>query len=126
MRRFLRSLIPGLVIGTLIGLYLGWVEFPQEAYRSDMSEMAPSFRDDYLIMIAAGYAVDGDIQGAVERLHPLGVADVAGYVQHQTERIIDTAARNIRDTRLLVGLARGLGRLTPVMEPFLDLAGGTS
>ena len=54
MRRFLRSLIPGLVIGTLIGLYLGWVEFPQEAYRSDMSEMAPSFRDDYLIMIAAG------------------------------------------------------------------------
>lgn len=123
MRRALRSLLLGFVIGAIIGLYLGWVEYPQRPYRSDLSELAQSYRDDYLVMIAAGYGVDGDLSGASARLGPLGVEDIVVYVQRQTERIISTAARDIRDIRLLVALAGAMRRLTPIMEPFLDLGG---
>ena len=124
MRRGLRSLILGLIIGVTIGLYLGWVQFPQQPYRSDMSELAQSFRDDYLVMVAAGYEVDGDLPGAVERLNHLGVDDIGAYVQGQAERIITTAARDFREIRLLVGLAQAMRRLTPSMQPFLDLGRG--
>lgn len=121
MRRSLRSLIFGLIIGGFIGLYLGWFEFPQRAYRSDMSELAQSYRDDYLVMVAAGYAVDGDLPGAIERLGHLVIDDIGEYVQGRAERIITTGARDVRDIRLLVGLSWAMRRLTPPMEPFLDL-----
>ena len=124
MRRLLRSLILGLAIGAVLGLYLGWTQFPRESYRSDMSGLAQTYRDEYLVMIAAGYAADGDLPGALERLRPLTIDDLATYTQENTERIIESAARNIRDIRLLVGLAQGLGRVTAEMAPFLGLSGG--
>lgn len=124
MKRFLRSLLLGLILGGVFGLYLGWFQFPRDAYRGDMTELAQSFRDDYAVMIAAGYAADGDLQGALDRLSRLRVNDVPRYVQQLTDRVIASSARDIRDIRLLVALARGLGRLTPAMEPFLNLRGG--
>lgn len=124
MRRWMRSLVLGLVLGGLLGLYLGWFQFPRDAYRGDMTELAQSFRDDYAVMIAAGYAADGDLQGALDRLSRLRVDDIPRYVQQLTDRVIASSARDIHDIRLLVALARGLGRLTPAMEPFLDLRGG--
>ena len=124
MRRFLRSLFLGLVLGGLLGLYLGWVQFPLQLYRGDLTELAQSFRDDYAVMIAAGFAADGDVQGALDRLNHLHVDDIPRYIQRLTERVIASSARDVRDIRLLVALARGMGRLTPPMEPFLDLGGG--
>lgn len=124
MRRFVQFLILGLVLGGLLGLYLGWFQFPRKIFRGDMTELAQSFRDDYAVMIAAGYAADGDLPGALDRLSRLRVDDIPRYVQQLTDRVIASSARDIRDIRLLVALARGLGRLTPAMEPFLDLRGG--
>ncbi len=124
MRRFLQFLLLGLILGGVFGLYLGWFQFPRDAYRGDMTELAQSFRDDYAVMIAAGYAADGDLPGALDRLSRLRVDDIPRYVQRLTDRVIASSARDIRDIRLLVALARGLGRLTPAMEPFLDLRGG--
>ena len=124
MRRFLQFLLLGLVLGGVFGLYLGWFQFPRDTYRGDMTELAQSFRDDYAVMIAAGYAADGDLPGALDRLSRLRVDDIPRYVQRLTDRVIASSARDIRDIRLLVALARGLGRLTPAMEPFLDLRGG--
>lgn len=124
MRRFIQPVLLGLILGGLLGLYLGWFQFPREAYRSDMTELAQSFRDDYAVLIAAGYAADGDLPGALERLSRLRVDDMPRFVQRLTDRVIASSARDIRDIRLLVALARGLGRLTPAMEPFLDLRGG--
>lgn len=124
MRRFVQFWLPGLVLGGLLGLYLGWFQFPRESFRGGMTELAQSFRDDYAVMIAAGYAADGDLPGALDRLSRLRVDDVARYVQRLTDSVIVSSSRDIRDIRLLVALARGLGRLTPAMEPFLDLSGG--
>ena len=115
--RFIISLLIGLAIGIGLGLYLGWVQFPVEYVNSPITDMAPRYKDEYTVMIATGYAADGDLVGAVERLRVLGVENIPAYVQETTERYI-TNSRNVDDIRYLVILAEGLDRLTPIMEPY--------
>jgi hypothetical protein len=47
----------------------------------------------------------------------LGAENVPAYIQDTTERYI-TNSRDIDDIRALVALSEGLGRLTPIMEPY--------
>ena len=124
MLRFARSLILGLLMGALAGLYFGWIQFPSESRNSNMRDLSQRHRDDYTVMIAAGYASAHDLDGAIERLQRLEIGDVRGHLQDTTERIIRTSARNLDDIRLLVDLAHDMGRLTPAMEPFWELNGG--
>jgi hypothetical protein len=120
MMRFLISLVVGLVLGAGIGLYLGWVQFPVEFVDSPASSLATRYQDEYTVMVAGGYLGDGDLIGAIERLRLLDVPNVPFHVQEVTERYI-TNSRDVDDIRYLVALAEGLGRLTPIMEPYRDL-----
>lgn len=117
MLRFVVSLAIGLIVGLLVGLYLGWIQFPVEFIDSPASDLSPRYRDEYTVMIAAGYLADGDLQGAVERLRVLGVENIPQHVQETTERYI-TNSREYEDIQVLVALAEGLDRLTPIMEPY--------
>lgn len=106
---------------------IGWVLFPAQAVGTPASALAPRYQDEYTVMVAAGYRVDGDINAAIRRLSILGVDNVPLYVQEVTERYI-TTSRNIDDIRNLVALSEGLGRLTPIMEDYrpVSLPGGGS
>ncbi|MBK8020506.1 MAG: hypothetical protein IPK19_03515 [Chloroflexi bacterium] len=115
--RFLTSLLIALLIGIGIGLYLGWVQFPVQVTDSPMKSLAQRYRDDYTVMVAQGYMNDRDLGGALDRLRPLEVENVAQYVQDTAERYISTS-RSINEIRALVTLAEGVGRLTPIMEPY--------
>ncbi len=119
MLRIIRSLLLGLLIGTAVGLFFGWLQFPANARNSELSDLAQPWRDEYTIMIAAGYAVDADLAGASERLSRL-YADLLGPELRQSiDRIITTSARDLDDITLLVELARDLEQLTATMRPFL-------
>lgn len=120
MLRFLASLVIALGVGAAIGLYLGWVQFPVEFVNSPASDLAESYKDDYTVMIAAGYLTDGDLGGAVDRLRLLGLQNIPAWVQSVTERYI-SSSRDSRDIAYLVALSEGLGRLTPIMEPYRQL-----
>lgn len=126
MIRFLISLFVGGLIGLGVGVVYGWVLAPVEYVDSPMSDLAVRYQDEYTVMIAAGFAVDGDVDAALDRLRHLGVDNVPAYVQEITERYI-TNSRDIEEVRLLVSLSDGLGRLTPPMERFQQLnpAGGS-
>lgn len=124
MLRFLRSLTLGLFLGALAGLYFGWIQFPPESRSSRMRELTQRYRDEYAVMIAAGYSADRDLNGALERLSQLAIEDLPLYLRRTTERIINTSARSLDDIQLLVRLAHDLGQLSPAMAPFLDLGGG--
>ncbi|MCY3915552.1 MAG: hypothetical protein OXG49_06010 [Chloroflexi bacterium] len=126
MPRFARSLILGLLSGTLAGLYFGWFPFPPNARSSAISDLAQRYRDEYTVMIAAGYAADRDAPGALERLSLLELESIPAYLQRSAERIISTSARDLDDIRLLVSLARDLGLMSPAMQPFLTLQGADS
>ncbi len=115
--RFLISLLIGLLVGLGLGLYLGWVQFPVEFVNSPMTDLSPRYKDEYTVMIAAGYSADRDLVGAVERLRLLGVENIPLHVQETAERYI-TNSRNVEDIRFLVIMAEGLDRLTPIMEPY--------
>lgn len=117
MLRFLAFLAVGLIVGLGLGVYIGWVQAPVEFVDSPLSFLDQAHKDSYTLMIAAGYVVDRDIDGAVERLRALEVDNVPTYVQGVTERFI-SQGRRVEDIRLLVALAEGMGRLTPVMEPY--------
>lgn len=117
MVRFLLSFIGALIVGLLLGLYLGWVQFPVKYTDSSADRLAQRFKDDYTVMVANGYQTDSDLTGALERMRVLGVENVPVYIQETTERFI-TNSRDVSDIRALVALANGLGRLTPIMEPY--------
>lgn len=121
MRRFLISFGAALIVGALLGLYLGWVPFPVRYVDSPASELAQRYQDDYTVMIAAAYAADRDLTGALERLRVLGAENVPAYVQEVTERFISNSSELVEIQRLVV-LAEGVGRLTPIMEPYRQIA----
>jgi hypothetical protein len=65
MLRFLLSLVIALLIGAGIGLYLGWVQFPVQYVNSPASALAEPYRDDYTVMVAAGYLAENDPAAAM-------------------------------------------------------------
>lgn len=122
MARFVLSVFIGLVLGIGMGLYLGWKQFPVQFVESPANSLAQRYKDEYIVMVAAGYLDDSDLSGALERLRLLGVVNIPAYVQEVTERYI-TNSQNVDEIRYLVALAEGVGRLTPIMEPYRQLAG---
>jgi hypothetical protein len=115
--RFVVSLAIGIIVGLLVGVYLGWVQFPVTFLDSPATDLSPRYKDEYTVMIAAGYVADSDLQGAVERMRLIGVENIPQYVQETAERYI-TNSREYPDIQVLVAFAEGLGRLTPIMEPY--------
>ena len=117
--RLMRSLLLGMLLGTAVGLFFGWVQFPAGGRSSALNDLAQTWRDEYIAMVAAGYAFDADIAGAAQRLSRVH-ADLAGPGLRQTiDRIITTSARDLDDIYFLVALARDLGQLSATMRPFL-------
>jgi hypothetical protein len=121
MVRFLLSFVAALILGLLLGLYLGWVQFPVKYTDSTADRLAQRYKDEYTVMVANSYLDDNDLTGALERMRLLGVDNVPAYIQDTTERYI-TNSSGVDDIRALVGLSSGLGRLTPIMEPYRALS----
>jgi hypothetical protein len=122
--RLLVSLALGAFVGVCIGLVLGWGVFPVESVDNPATALSQNYKDEYTVMIAAGYRADGDAIGAIERLSILGEENIPLYVQQTAERFIANS-RTLTDIEHVVALARGLGVLTPAMEPFLEPASNT-
>lgn len=125
MVRLFVSTVIGVLIGVGIGLYYGYEVNPIVYNDSPIADLAPRHQDEYTLMIASAYLVDGSVSAAIQRLSALGVENVPAYVQETAERFI-TNSRNVNDIRKIVALAEGLGRLTPPMENFrqFSLNGG--
>ncbi len=117
MVRFLLSFFAALIVGTLLGLYFGWVQFPVKYTDSSADRLAQRYKDEYTVMVANAYLDDSDLTAALERMRLLGVENVPAYIQDITERYI-TDSRDVTEIRALVTLSAGLGRLTPIMQPY--------
>ncbi len=121
MIRFIVSFIVALVVGLGVGVYLGYVQFPVRYTDSSADRLAQRYKDEYTVMIASAYLDDADLNGALERVRVLGVENVPAYIQDTTERYI-TNSSDVNDIRALVALSEGLGRLTPIMQPYRQLS----
>lgn len=113
-KRYVGSLLIGVLIGLVIGVFLGWEQFPVQYKNSAMGVLAPPYQEEYTVMIAEGYQVDRDINAALVRLQPLNKQNIFDYIQALTERYI--AQSNVPLIPVMVALSEAVGRLTPVME----------
>ncbi len=119
MRRIVLAITIGVIVGLVIGLFIGWNVAPTQTIESPIQGMAGRFKDDYTVMVADGYGVDGDLNEAIRRLNPLGYKNIPQYVQDITERYISqNGSGKEADIRSLVLLSRALGHMTPPMQPF--------
>ena len=113
-KRYVGSLLIGIVVGLAVGVYLGWEQFPVEYTNSSLAALAPRYQQEYTVMVAEGYQVDRDVNAALTRLQALGKDNTFDYVQDLTEQYISQS--NVPAIPVMVALAEVMGRLTPVME----------
>ncbi|NDJ84806.1 MAG: hypothetical protein GYB66_02870 [Chloroflexi bacterium] len=132
MRTYVMTGIVALALGIGLGLYLGWIQFPVEYEDSRMCQLDEQYQEDYTLMVARGYQVDGNLDAAIARLRPLRVAEVEAcndsrpykinnipdWVEYLAEQYI-SEGRDPVQIRDLVALAAGFERVTPAMESFL-------
>jgi hypothetical protein len=121
MGRFFTSLLAALVIGAGIGLYLGWVQFPAQVEAGGADALAERYKEDFALMIAAGFQADADANAAAQRLRLIGVTDAPSYIQMMAERAIANSIP-LPDIQNLVALAEAMNRLTPAMQPYRRVA----
>ena len=131
MRNIIATGLVMLFVGAGIGLYIGWVQYPVEYRNSEMCQLAEDYQEEYTLMVARGYQLDGNVNKAIERLRPLRAAgnpncqqsqtttidNIPDWVQTLTELYISEGA-NQEQIRDLVALSEAFNRLTPVMESF--------
>src|SRR5215470_15331032 len=119
MARLFLSIVIGLGVGLGIGLFIGWNVAPVQYVESPLSAMSPRYTNDYTVMVASAYQVDGDLLEALHRLQPLHVPNIQQYVRDVTERYIsESGTGNEADIRSLVVLSRAFGYYTPPMQAF--------
>jgi hypothetical protein len=113
-KRYVGSLLIGILIGGTVAVVIGWGLWPAENTNSPLRDLDPAYQEEYTVMIAEGYLYDRDVNGALARLQPLGKEDIFAYIQQLTERFISQS--NVPAITPMVALAEAIGRLTPAME----------
>jgi hypothetical protein len=76
-------------------------------------------RDDYVLMIAAAYEVEQDLQEARSRLELLNPDEPAAPVLDLAERLIENGGKEEDITRL-AHLAQALSETNPILAPYLE------
>lgn len=107
----------GLGIGIALGLLIGWVLWPTEFTDANPAVLQETYRHDYAQMIADGYALDGNLPAAQQRLNDLGDDPEAELLAAITDKVL--ADGDEAEIRRMVQLAADLGLSAPVMGPFL-------
>src|SRR3989304_4467866 len=109
---FVVFLAPGLAGG----LYFGWVVSPVEYVDTAPFSLHQSYKDDYILMVAAAYSGDGDLDAARARLTALGFG--APRPPPAAQRLTPAGGPEA-DLRRIVRLAADFGVTTPEMQPYL-------
>ncbi|MBK8931464.1 MAG: hypothetical protein IPM76_03930 [Chloroflexi bacterium] len=120
MRQWLRIIgliILGLIVGGLLGLYLGWIAWPTEFTDANPSVLAEPYQQDYLLMIATVYAADGDLQAAQQYLAKLGDRGPSILNAYVLDEIL--LGKQGPDVQHLARLAHDLGFDSPALQPYL-------
>jgi hypothetical protein len=119
VRRWVVLGIVGLIAGLTLGVVIGWWVLPVEYTNTPPSVLRQDYRDNYIMMVATVYAVEGDLDRARERLAALDAEDPAAPVIELGERLISAGGEPDEITRL-AQLAWALDVITPPLAPYLE------
>lgn len=115
----------GGIVGLLLSILIGWWLWPVQYYNTDIVDLKPHHKEDYIFMVGAAYVLTGDLESARERLAFLEMPHVEEYVARLAESYIAKGA-NPDEVRPLVILAQALGKGTEEMLAYVATATPTS
>ena len=69
-RASLVTLVVCLALGLGAGLYIGWVVAPVQYVDTAPASLSQTYKDDYVLMIAAIYSENGDLAAAFNATTP--------------------------------------------------------
>ncbi|HIP88003.1 MAG TPA: hypothetical protein EYH27_06165 [Anaerolineales bacterium] len=121
MRRVLPLVLTGLAVGIALGLLVGWVLWPVRYTNTTPAQLRQDYRTEYVLMVAAAYEVEGDLEAARARLTLLDPEQPGRPVRELAETLIAEGGQET-DIRMLVRLAAAMGVTTPAMAPYLEEA----
>jgi hypothetical protein len=109
----------GLVLGLALGFAIGWWLWPVQYTNTAPRALRQDHQDDYIVMVATAYAVEGDLELARERLELLNQEEPTVPVIELAERIIESKG-STEDVGYLARLAAALGAHSPTLAPFIE------
>jgi hypothetical protein len=112
------ALFVGVATGLALGLTLTWVVWPVQYYDTDPVDLRLEHKEDYIALVGAAYAVDGDLARAEARLTKLEEKDIGSVVAGLAERYLQEG-RGVEETRSLAKLADALGVSTSAMLVYI-------
>lgn len=112
----------GVVLGLALGFAIGWGLWPVEYHNTTPDVLRQDYRDDYVVMTATAYGIDGDLARAGERLALLSPTDPAAPVVELAERLVETDGSQ-RNIIYLIYLAESLDALTPPLIHYQEQQG---
>jgi hypothetical protein len=104
--------------GAGLGLWYGWMVNPVEYKDTDVAHLYAVYRDEFILMVAEAYAVDGNLDTARARLALLSVPDPANTVADLAEAALSRGASQL-DVQALARLAAALGVQREPLRPYL-------
>ena len=119
MRRAALLAMVGLAIGIGLGLLIGWRLWPVSYTNTAPHQLRQDYHDDYVLMVAAAYEIEDNLDAAVERLTLLDPEMPSWPVVNLAERLI-AGNGNPEDIEMLIQLAQDLGELSPVLNDYRE------
>tara|TARA_Y100001970_G_scaffold39397_1_gene48514 strand:+ start:6559 stop:7353 length:795 start_codon:yes stop_codon:yes gene_type:complete len=110
----------GLCIGISAGLFLGWVMYPRFSSIATPKELHSIYKEKYVVMIAAAYGRDGDLERAKSRLLDLGDQNIIDLVTAQAQRWAAVESSEF-DVKVLSDLAIALNGESLQIDLQLDI-----
>jgi len=107
------------MVGLMLGFAIGWWLWPVQYTNTAPDVLRQDYRDDYVVMIATAYEVDGDLEQAREWLTLLDPDEPAAPVVELAQRLVEVGG-GAEDIARLVRLAWAVGTLPPELTPYLE------
>jgi hypothetical protein len=117
MRPWIARAAIGIAVGLALGTAIGWWIWPVTYTNTSPAALREDYRDDYILMTATAYEVEGDLEQARSRLERLNPEEPAAPVIDLAERLMAAGGREEEIARL-ARLAQALGTTDPALAPY--------
>ncbi|MFO7740988.1 MAG: hypothetical protein R6X31_01625 [Anaerolineae bacterium] len=118
-RQWITRAVVGIAVGAALGVAIGWWLWPVTYTNTSPDVLREDYQDEYVLMTATAYEVEGDRERARERLALLDPEEPSAPVVGLAERLIAQGGSEEHIVRL-ARLAEALGVTSPALMPYLQ------